>query len=244
MPSPVYCGTVPSKRCTPSARRWKKRSMMPCQSSGSSCSASSIEPFTPANRTVTCLRSPSRADLECRILSARCCGVHAAGSGVRISTFGLWICCKEAPHSPQKLSPGSLAVPQAEQTKTSGVPQPEQNFRPSRFSCPQDAQVTVSTPGGTLVLLQEFRQRRAHSPIRSRAYRLVTSRVELRRHLLGADRGSHLGEEPVRLAQLALAGGLVAEDAGELGARDVHLGREDARLGCFDHCGSVAEICL
>jgi len=32
-----------------------------CHSSGSSCSARSIEPFTSAKRTVTCLRSPSRA---------------------------------------------------------------------------------------------------------------------------------------------------------------------------------------
>ena len=39
------------------------------------CSASSIEPFTSAKSTVTCLRSPSSADLDCRILSARCFGV-------------------------------------------------------------------------------------------------------------------------------------------------------------------------
>ena len=38
--------------------------MIACHSSGSSCSASSIEPFTSANSTVTCLRSPSRADVR------------------------------------------------------------------------------------------------------------------------------------------------------------------------------------
>jgi hypothetical protein len=32
-------------------------------------------PFTSPNRTVTCLRSPSSADFDCRILSARCRGV-------------------------------------------------------------------------------------------------------------------------------------------------------------------------
>ena len=55
-----------------SARIWKKRSRILCHSSGSTCSASSIEPFTSAKRTVTCLRSPSRALREVRIFSARC----------------------------------------------------------------------------------------------------------------------------------------------------------------------------
>jgi hypothetical protein len=44
-------------------------------SSGSRSASSSIEPFRSANSTVTCLRSPSRADLEVRILSARWLGV-------------------------------------------------------------------------------------------------------------------------------------------------------------------------
>ena len=35
MPSPVYWLTVPSKRCTPSARMWKKRSRIRCHSSAS-----------------------------------------------------------------------------------------------------------------------------------------------------------------------------------------------------------------
>jgi hypothetical protein len=38
-------------------------------------SASSREPFTSAMSTVTCLRSPSSAAREARILSARCLGV-------------------------------------------------------------------------------------------------------------------------------------------------------------------------
>src|SRR5439155_9713543 len=77
MPSPVYWFTVPSKRCTPSVSSWKKRSMIRCHSSGSSCSASSIEPFTSAKSTVTCLRSPSSAPRARRIFSARCRGVYA-----------------------------------------------------------------------------------------------------------------------------------------------------------------------
>ena len=37
----------------------KKRCMICDHASGSSCSASSLEPFTSTKRTVTCLRSPS-----------------------------------------------------------------------------------------------------------------------------------------------------------------------------------------
>jgi pimeloyl-ACP methyl ester carboxylesterase len=44
-------------------------------SSGSRSASSSIEPLRSANRTVTCLRSPSRAALDVRIFSARCFGV-------------------------------------------------------------------------------------------------------------------------------------------------------------------------
>ena len=77
IPSPVNLSTKPSKRSTPSERTLKKRCMIADHSSGSSCSASSIEPLTSAKRTVTCLRSPSSADFEARILSARCFGVPA-----------------------------------------------------------------------------------------------------------------------------------------------------------------------
>jgi NAD(P)-dependent dehydrogenase (short-subunit alcohol dehydrogenase family) len=59
IPSPVNLSTVPSKRVTAAARVEKKRCMIARHSSGSSCSARSIEPLTSANRTVTCLRSAS-----------------------------------------------------------------------------------------------------------------------------------------------------------------------------------------
>src|SRR5438094_404538 len=78
IPSPVYWFTVPSKRCTPSARIVKKRSRIRCHSSGSTCSASSIEPFTSAKRTVTCFRSPSRAASEG--------GVSPLAGGTRAAT--------------------------------------------------------------------------------------------------------------------------------------------------------------
>jgi predicted ATPase len=73
--SPVYWLTVPSKRCTPSVRIWKKRSRISCHPSGPTSSARSIEPFTSAKSTVTCFRSPSSALREVRIFSARCFGV-------------------------------------------------------------------------------------------------------------------------------------------------------------------------
>ncbi len=52
----------------------KKRSMILCHSSGSTCSARSIEPFTSAKRTVTCLRSPSRADFDVQDLLGQVLG--------------------------------------------------------------------------------------------------------------------------------------------------------------------------
>jgi hypothetical protein len=60
---------------TPSVRIAKKRSMISCQVSGSRSSLSSMELVTSANSTVTCLRSPSSAEREVRIFSARCRGV-------------------------------------------------------------------------------------------------------------------------------------------------------------------------
>ena len=61
------------------ARIAKNRSMILCPSSGSTCSASSIDPFTSAKRTVTCFRSPSSALRDVRIFSARCFGVYERG---------------------------------------------------------------------------------------------------------------------------------------------------------------------
>lgn len=72
IPSPVYWFTIPSKRWIPSLTISKKRFRMACQRSGSTCPASSSEPFTSAKSTVTCLRSPSRADTDCRIRLVRC----------------------------------------------------------------------------------------------------------------------------------------------------------------------------
>jgi hypothetical protein len=68
----------------------------------------SIEPLRSANRTVTCLRSPSRAALEVRIFSARCFGVYA--SGVPNLAVGAVRC--GAAHWPQNLFSRGFAAPQ------------------------------------------------------------------------------------------------------------------------------------
>ena len=78
-PSPVNWLIVPSKRCTPSARIRNQVSRSWCQASSPSRFESSVEPAMSANSTVTCLRSPSSAEREVRIRSARCRGVYARG---------------------------------------------------------------------------------------------------------------------------------------------------------------------
>src|SRR5213593_2402875 len=50
------------------------------------------------------------------------------------------------------------------------------------------------------------------------------SRSQLRCHLLRPDRGADLEEQPVRVAEFALAGGVVAAEARHLGAFDAKEG--------------------
>jgi hypothetical protein len=68
-------------------------------SSGSRSASNSIESLRSAKRTVTCLRSPSRAALDVRIFSARCFGVYASGDVNRGST----VACDATgvPHLPE-----------------------------------------------------------------------------------------------------------------------------------------------
>src|SRR6202158_6000532 len=174
MPSPVYWLTVPSKRCTPSVRMAKKRSRIVCHASGSSCSASSIDPFTSANNTVTCLRSPSNADFDCRIFSARCLGVYERGE--RLLAVGLLAVRgadvgpppSSAPHSPQNFSAGACGVPQALQLSVSLAPHSTQNLRPVAFSTPHDGHLMMPVhlpPNGQApVALPSLREQRVDLP--------------------------------------------------------------------------------
>src|SRR5262249_4365811 len=81
----------------------------------------SIEPFTSANSTVTCLRSPSRALREIRIFSARCLGVYERGSGRDVALAGATGC----PQPGQKGIPAGFVLPQREHVCVtwSGLPQ-------------------------------------------------------------------------------------------------------------------------
>src|SRR3974377_98143 len=111
--------------------------MILCHSSGSTCSARSIEPFTSAKSTVTCLRSPSSALRDVRIFSARCFGVYERGSGdgpdFEASESGL-------PHSPQNLILGAFLKPQIEHLAFSDAPHSPQNLMRLAFAKPQVGQ--------------------------------------------------------------------------------------------------------
>src|SRR5262245_4863901 len=106
----------------------KKRCMICDHASGSSCSASFIEPFTSTKRTVTCLRSPSIAAFAWRIFSARSGGVvpPAIVSAV--------------PQPPQNLSPTSIGAPQEGHPTANVAPHCVQKRRSDRLSWRQDGQ--------------------------------------------------------------------------------------------------------
>src|SRR4029077_2859768 len=135
IPSPVNLSTKPSKRSTPSERIWKKRCMISDHASASICSASSIEPFTSANSTVTCLRSPSRALREVRIFSARCLGVEGAGD---LGAAAAGPAVSAPPQPPQNFSPGWFEAPHEAQIAASTAPHSAQNRRSARLSWSQD----------------------------------------------------------------------------------------------------------
>ncbi len=164
MPSPVNLSTKPSKRSTPSARMAKKRCMICDHSSGSSCSASSMEPFTSAKSTVTCLRSPSRADFDWRILSARCRDVGARGAcRVGATAARSDAAMTAAPHSRQNLAPAGSSAPQPAQRTANGVPHSRQNLAESGLSWPQLAQFIQRAPVPSARLSARRRSRRRTS---------------------------------------------------------------------------------
>src|SRR4029079_1781552 len=84
-----------------------------------------------AKRTVTCLRSPSRAAFEVRILSARCFGVYDSGLAKRRAGSVV----SAAPQDRQNFLPGVTGVPQLGQATSSRAPQSSQKRAPASFSC-------------------------------------------------------------------------------------------------------------
>src|SRR5262249_10188893 len=103
-----------------------------CASSGSRSASNSIEPLISANSTVICFRSPSRAVLEVRILSARCWDVYLLGEANRGSSLmGL----RGWPHWGQNLAVSHTWLPQLSQVRGSGAAHSSQNFALALFSC-------------------------------------------------------------------------------------------------------------
>src|SRR5215831_12837050 len=102
-------------------------------SSGSRSASISIEPFKSAKRTVTCLRSPSRADFEVRIFSTRCLGVYVSG-GPSLPAGTAVESATNAPQPPQNFSLPSFTNPQDGHTSANDDPHSPQKRRPSRFS--------------------------------------------------------------------------------------------------------------
>src|SRR5262249_54647297 len=149
MPSPVYWLIVPSKRCTPSERIAKKRSMIRCHSSGSIDSERSIEPFTSANSTVTCLRSPSRALLDVRIFSARCLGVYELGS--RSLVLPAAPSARGARHFRQNFARGEQLVTHDGHSRANDPPHSSQKTASASLEALQEEHFTDRNPSRDLL---------------------------------------------------------------------------------------------
>src|SRR5262249_40387346 len=92
-----------------------------CITSGSTCCTNSEESATSANKTVTCLRSPSRALREVRIFSARCFGVYEDGEAKLAAGCADWV--RLWPQVLQKRLPGGFTWLHAGQSASSLAPQ-------------------------------------------------------------------------------------------------------------------------
>src|SRR5262249_3794007 len=134
--------------------------------SGSSCSASSIDPFTSAKSTVTCLRSPSRAAFDWRILSARCLGVYARGwrAGARSVVEPT-----RAPQPGQYLADALISALQAGHASApSRTPHSSQKLAVASFGCWQRGQcIRVQVRSSGSPALCRCRNRMLRRPLES-----------------------------------------------------------------------------
>src|SRR3984893_2578510 len=141
MPSPITWLTVPSYRCTASINRSRTGSRILRASSGSRSSSSSIEPLRSAKSTVTCLRSPSMARFDVRILSTRCFGVYASGEANRDAAPAA-----ACPHCGQKFAAGGTSLPHDGQRADSRAPHRPQNLAAGGLSCRHCGHVNAAHP--------------------------------------------------------------------------------------------------
>ena len=129
--SPMNFSTTPPCRSTASDAVAKYSLRMVRTSSGSRPSASGVDPTRSANSTVTRRRSvPWSGATGCPVPG--CCAPEVV-PGRSCSASG-------RPHSPQNLSSGAFAVPQAGQVSASRWPHSLQNLRPGSLVVPQTAQ--------------------------------------------------------------------------------------------------------
>ena len=112
--------------------------------------------------------------------------------------------------------------------RRAAAPQPSQNLRPGGSRALAARTATARASGGA-ALSAEARVLRVLE-----CRRPGSSQPQLLRQPLRVPRGAHLGVEAVGLAELALAGGVVAAQAGELCALLVDLRHEDPRPGLLD----------
>src|SRR5215813_8866469 len=116
------------------------------KSSGSSFSASGVEPTRSQNITVSCRRSASGEvgwDLAVVGAAAGRLAFLVLGVAVRVrllTSRGFSAAHRVVPHSPQNLACGAFSPPHWAQRRFSEVPHSVQNFSPSGFSKPQLAQ--------------------------------------------------------------------------------------------------------
>src|SRR5947207_8145376 len=124
---------------------WQVSKYRPSRSRTSSVSRVServVNPTRSANRTETSRRSITEPGWG--VGSEPDPGVGKGRPGVEVPDAAL----RSAPHTPQNLSPGSLAPPQAGQAMARVAPHSEQNRLSGRFSVPQFGHVTLLTPPG------------------------------------------------------------------------------------------------
>jgi hypothetical protein len=123
-------------------------------SSGSRSASSSIEPLRSAKRTVTCLRSPSRAAFEVRIFSARCFGVYACGESNREGVLGTAV--ESRPHLRQNLAPERFGSPHPEQTDSRRAQHSSQKTPSAAFSCWHRGHCILEPPSPSARMAEAF----------------------------------------------------------------------------------------
>ena len=120
--------------------------MIARHSSGSSAPAISIDPWTSANRTVTCLRSPASSEPLWRTFSATGSGsgsvAETGAAAPRVARCVTWS-ASAVPQAVQKSCSSEARAPHTGHASASesGAPQPPQKCESGGFDLPQRVHV-------------------------------------------------------------------------------------------------------